>query len=159
MKRMIFALLPVFIFSAVILLLRSETVEEREIRLPEKTLINIEGEEVHLLDFVGERDLLLLFIHPEIESSLIQMELLEAIRPPVTMLFILLGHFPKKTLEKVLEALREDELLLIDREATLGKYLEVYSMPMILLFDRTGKLKKRYISLLTEEELRREFPY
>lgn len=159
MKQMMAVLLSIFIFSALFLLLKTESVEEREIHLPEKTLISIEGEEVYLWDSVGERDLLLLFIHPEIESSLLQIEYLEAIDPPVTMRYILLGHFPEDTVEEVAESLKNRDLLLIDRDALLGKYLEVYSIPTILLFDRTGKVKKRYVSLLREEEVIREFPH
>lgn len=155
MKRVFYIFLGLLILLISFLLLGTRPVEEKEIYLPDMTLINLQQEEIKIHSFLGEQDLLLLFMHPQIESSLLQLEYLEAVKPPLKMIFIVLGHFPK---EELMDELKEKEHVLMDRDTTFGKNLEVYSIPSILLFDRTGKLKKRYGSLLTKEDLVREFP-
>lgn len=158
MKRVIpISFLAVILFLSY-LLFYPDIVEEKKLELPQKALVNIEGEEVNLRNFIGERDLLLLFLHPAIKSSREQLNYLEAVQPPVEMFFVVMGNFPPADLKEIQEDLISKNTLLLDRDASLAKKLDVYSIPTILLFDRVGKLKKRYSSLLTEGDLREEFP-
>lgn len=158
MKRGLTVMFLICIISISLFLLRQEPLEEKELYLPERDLVDLEEEKVNLWESVGGRDLLLLFIHPEIRSSIEQLTYLESVDPPLTIFYIIMGTFPKEDLLEKLAAIERRDLLLIDRDATFGKRLEVYSIPTLLLFDRTGKLKKRYTSLLTEEDLGKEFP-
>lgn len=132
-------------------------VEEKKLTLPQKTLVNCKGEEVNLTAFLGEGDLLLLFLHPEIESSKKQLQALEAAFLPLKVYYVAIGNFPAEYLQKALGDLKNWHLLLMDKETVLAKNLDVYSIPTLLLFDETGKLKRRYNGFLTEDELKEEF--
>ncbi len=154
MKKMMVILLLVLL--VLFLLLFPQESEDKELELPELTLINLEGEKICLQELTGKRELLLLFWHPEIESSLQQFNILIQHPPPATLVAVALGNFPPADLKRVIGDLHPSKVL-IDKETKLSRTLEVYSLPSLLLFDRAGLLKKRYSTLLKEEELEKIF--